>query len=318
MGRYLTQRLLELPVTVFLVTIFIFGLMHMVPGDPIVTALGPFAAEDSITAYRAEYGLDQPLLKQYVDWVTRIVQGNMGKSINSKEPVTKMIADRLPVTLTLSGTAAVIYVAIAFPCGILAALFKNTWIDYAIRVFSTLGVAVPGFFLAIVLIVIFGVKLEWLPFAGYISPADDLAEGLKHLAMPAISMGIMSTGYTIRMLRACILDVMGSHYIRTARSKGLSSRIVILRHAIPNALLPIITVLVINAAFMVSGSVISEMIFSMPGMGRLMLDAVTKRDYPVIQGVTLFMGVIFVLSGLVADICYAIVDPRVRYDSAKE
>ena len=308
----MVRRLLEIPITLFLVSVFIFSLIYMTPGDPAIFALSRFATEDSIAAFRAEFGLDQPLLTRYINWLWRILHGDLGRSIITREPVSRMIADRLPVTLTLSGVAAAIYLAIAFPGGILAALHRNKWIDYAIRVLATLGVAVPSFFLAIVLIVIFGVELKLLPFAGYVSPFDDFVEGMKHLAMPAVSMGIMSTGYTIRMLRACMLDVLGENYVRTARAKGLRERLVVIRHALPNALLPVITVVVINAAFMVAGTVIIETVFAMPGMGRLMIDAVMQKDFPVIQGVTLMMALVFVLASLVADICYVIVDPRIR------
>ncbi|MBN1313943.1 MAG: ABC transporter permease [Anaerolineales bacterium] len=312
MGLYIVKRLLEIPITVLIISIFVFGLMHLVPGDPIVEVLGPFAAEDSITAYRTEFGLDQPLLIQYVDWIERLFHGDLGKSIFTREPVSKMIADRLLVTLTVSAAGAIIYLTVAFPAGILAALNKNRLIDYLIRTLATLGMSVPGFFLALVLIVIFGVQLRWVPFAGFVSPFDDFVGGIKCLIIPAFSLGIMSTGYTIRMLRACMLDVLGDDYVRTARSKGLAEKWVIVRHALPNAMLPVITVLVLNAAFMIAGTVIIEMIFAMPGMGRLMVNAVMKRDFPIIQGVTLMMGLVFVFASLVADILYAIVDPRIR------
>jgi peptide/nickel transport system permease protein len=312
-GAHLVRRLLEIPISLFLVSIFVFSLMHLIPGDPVVTALGPFATQDTIVAYRAEFGLDQPLLTQYTNWLWRIFHGDLGRSVFTREPVRKMIADRLPVTLTLSGVAAVIYLGLTFPGGILAALYRNKWIDYTIRVLATLGVAVPSFFLAIVLIVIFGVKLKLLPFAGYVSPFDDLVVGAKGLVMPAVSMAIMPTGYAMRMLRACMLDVLGEDYVRTATAKGLQKRLVIVRHALPNALFPVITAILIDVAFMVAGSVIIETVFAVPGVGRLMVDAVMRRDFPVIQGVTLMMGLIFVLTSLVADMCYAIIDPRIRY-----
>lgn len=316
MGTYIcSRRVLEIPISLLLVSIFVFSLMHLIRGAPVVVALGPFAAAnpDAIAAYRAEVGLDEPLLTQYTNWLWPVFHGDLGRSVFTREPVRKMIADRLPVTLTLSAVAAAIYLGVSFPAGILAALYRNRWSDYAIRVLATLGVTVPSFFLAIVLIVIFGVKLKLLPFAGYVSPFDDFVKGAKGLVMPAVSMGMMSTGYGIRMLRACILDVLGEDYVRTARAKGLLERLVIVRHVLPNALLPVITAVVIDAAFMVAGSAIMETVFAMPGVGRLMVDEVVRRDFPVVQGVTLMMGLVFVLASLVADISYAIVDPPIRY-----
>jgi peptide/nickel transport system permease protein len=313
MGAYIFRRLLEIPISLLLVSLFVFSLMHLIPGDPVVTALGPFATQDTIVAYRSEFGLDRPLTTQYSEWLWRLFHGDLGRSVFSREPVTKMIGDRLSVTLTLSGVAAVIYLGLTFPGGILAAVYRNKWVDYAVRILATVGVAVPSFFLAIVLIVIFGVKLRLLPFAGYVSPFDDFIQGAKGLIMPAVALAIMPTSYAIRMLRACMLDVLGADYMRTARAKGLRNVIVLVRHALPNALLPVITAILIDVAFMVAGSVIIEVVFAIPGVGRLMVDAVMRRDFPVIQGVTLMMGLVFILTSLVADTCYAIVDPRIRY-----
>lgn len=313
MRRYIIQRLLGIVPVLIIMTLMIFALMRLMPGDPIITAVGPLATEETIQALREAYGLDKPLHVQYLTWLRRMAHGDLGISVQTGEPVSKMIRDRIMVTLTLTFTAALVSLMVALPVGIISAYKQYTLLDYIFTIFATIGVAIPDFFAAIVLILIFGVTFRVLPIAGFVNPLSNLIDGLKHLVMPGISLGLIYTALISRMMRSSMLDVLGEDYIRTARAKGLREITVALGHAAKNAMLPVVTTVAINLARLLGGSVIVEEVFALPGIGRLLVRGVLQRDFPVIQGVTLLIGLIFLASSLVADIVYVYLDPRIKY-----
>jgi peptide/nickel transport system permease protein len=241
-----------------------------------------------------------------------MVQGDLGKSIQTGESVRTMIAVRLPVTFTLATTATVISVIVAL-FGVIAAVRWHSRTDYVVLLLSTLGMSVPNFFTGMVLILMFGLVFRILPISGFVNPFSDPVKGLRHIILPAISLGLIYAALHIRMVRSSMLEVLKQDYVRTAHAKGLSKRVIILRHALKNAMLPIITVVAMNYAYMLGGSIVIEQVFALPGIGRLLIDAVNTRDFPVIQGILMIAAVIFLIINLLADLCYGIIDPRIKY-----
>ena len=312
MGGFLRQRLVEVPPTLLVASVLIFLLMHLAPGDPIENALGPLAQADTVAALRDEYGLNRPLLLQYLSWLAGIVRGDLGRSLLTREPVTEMLLARAPATAVLTASSVLVFVLVSFPGGALAAYRQNRWPDHAIRLASTLGVGVPSFFLAILLIALFGVRLQWLPLAGYVSPFADPLLGAKHLVLPVITLSAFYVALTTRLVRVSVAEALGEDYVRTARAKGVGERRVLVAHAARNGLVPAVTASAINAAYLFGGSIIVEEIFAIPGLGRLLFTAVVNRDFPVIQGIALAASLTFVLSSLVADVLVAALDPRWR------
>jgi len=311
-GTYLIRRLIQMPLVLIIISVMVFGLIHLTPGDPVELALPAGAPAELADALRKQFGLDQPLHIQYMDWLWKLLHADIGKSIQTGEPISKMIADRLPVTLLLATTASLISVAISL-LGVIAAIRSHTRIDYFVMLLATAGISIPNFFAGILLIVIFGVILGILPISGFVNPFLDPINGFRHIIMPAFSLGLIYAALLTRMVRSSMLEVLNEDYVRTARAKGLVERAVIMRHALKNALLPVVTVIAMNYAYMLGGSIIIEQVFALPGIGRLLIDAVLTRDFPVIQGVLLMVGLMFLLINLAADVCYSYIDPRIKY-----
>ena len=312
MGRFLVRRLAALVPTLFLVSILIFGLQQLLPGDPAVAMAGEDRDPAAIAYLRAKFHLDEPVPVRYGYWLRGVVHGDLGDSVRIQEPVTKLIAEKLPVTLELGALAMAIALAIGIGAGVVAAAFRDTKWDYAANLFALWGLSTPNFWLGILMILLFSVKLGWLPATGYVSPWENLRGNLATMIMPAFVLGNAIAAVLMRHTRSAMLQVLSSDYIRTARAKGLTSRRVLLRHALRNALIPIITLGALEFGTLLSGAVLTEQVFSIPGFGKLIVDAVFNRDYSVVQGVVLFTASMYILLNLLADIAYFLVNPRMR------
>ncbi len=314
MQKYLLRRLIQLLPTLLGVTILVFSLMHLAPGDPATAILGINATPDKIAYIHKKYGLDKPLPMQYFIWLENVGQGNLGQSIVYNRPVLELILTRFPVTLQLSIFAMIISLIIAFPSGIVSAVRKDSWADNAARVFAFLGASVPDFWLGILLIIIFGVVLGVLPIYGFVNIFKDPVAGFSHIILPAITLGTALTALVTRMIRSSLLEVLNQDYITTARSKGLPERTVIWRHALKNSMIPVVTIVGLQLGYVLGGSVLTEVVFALPGLGRLMVNSIFSRDYPVVQGAVLIYALTFVMVNLVVDLLYSYLDPRIRYD----
>ena len=312
---YLVGRLVQIPFVLVVVTIMIFSLMHVTPGDPIQIMLGMDTSPEAAAALRARHQLDRPLPEQYLLWLSRAVRGDLGTSIRQHVPVTEMIAQRFPISLQLALAAMLFALLIAIPAGILSAVWRNTWIDYLLTGLSIGGLSIPNFALALLLIYAFAVKLDWVPITGIgqTAGAGTLWGTLAPFVLPAIALGAHQLAILSRLLRSSMLDVLNQDYIRTANAKGLAFGSVIVGHAVKNALIPVVTVIAIQFGYLVGITITIEFIFAIPGMGSAMLEAVIMRDFPVIQGFTLFMAFFFILANLVADVVYTVLDPRIAY-----
>ncbi|CAP41922.1 ABC transporter permease [Bordetella petrii] len=313
MLRYLFNRLAGLVAVMFLVATIVFVILRLTPGDPAAVMLGPQASQQDIDTLRARLGLDQPLPVQYATWLGQLARGDLGQSIFLDKPVLAALADRAEPTFWLTLMSLAIASAIALPVGILSAVRRGTALDQSVVTFSMFTSSVPSFWLGLLLMQIFSVRLGWLPVAGYGGPDASIATRLSHLVLPAIVLGLVNSALITRFIRASMLDVLRDDYVRTARAKGLPERKVILKHAARNALIPILTVLGLTTALLVSGAVVTETVFGLPGVGSLVVSAVLRRDYPVIQGALLVIAAIYVLINLFIDLLYLLVDPRVRY-----
>jgi peptide/nickel transport system permease protein len=312
--QYILRRLIHSVFVIWGAATLVFFLLRMIPGDPVVQMLGPEYTPEAAEALRRKLGLDQPVLAQYFTWFGNILRGDLGGSIASGETVADAIRTGLPKTLSLSLVAFVLAVLIAVPAGIIAALKRNTPIDYGVSILSFIGVSMPSFWFGIILILIFAVKLRWLPAVGYSPIAEDgFIEWLRRLILPGLAVGAAYAAILMRFVRAGLLETLGSEYIRTARAKGLKPRQVIISHALRASLVPVVTVAGIQLALLLSGAVVVETVFSIRGIGRILVGAIFDRDYPIVQGVILLIAVIFVLSNLVVDILYTFLDPRIRY-----
>lgn len=313
MIQYILRRLLGAVPTLLLVSVVVFMLAHLAPGDPVVRMLGGFATPAEIEKARAEMGFDQPLAVQYVAWLDRAVQGDLGRSINSNLPVIEMIADRLPRTASLAVIALAVSIVLGVPLGILAAVRQNSIWDQAAMCVSLIGLSIPDFVAGLLLVILFSVELRLLPSIGYAPLHEGLWPWMSHLILPAVSLGILMAAVTARMTRSSMLDVMRQDYVLTARSKGLGEAKVIGLHVLKSAMIPIITVIGINCGAVFRGAVVIETLFAIPGIGRLMISGIEFRDYPVIQGCLLVVVTLYVLINLAVDLLYAWLDPRIRY-----
>lgn len=312
---FLARRLL----TVFLptllgISILVFGAMRLIPGDfvDVMIGVGPDVSAEQRASIAASYGLDQPLPMQYLRWLGNVVRGDMGDSLRSGTPVASAILDRLPVTLELAGLATLVSLALAIPAGILAAVNRGGPLDVVIRLVALVGLSIPNFLIATLLILFVSTRWQVLPTTGFVPVSEGLGANLKSLVLPAIALGTLLAASIMRMTRSSLLDELGKEYLVVARAKGLAPRSVVIGHGVRNALVPVITVVGIQTGYLLGGTVIVEQIFAIPGIGRLALDAVSQRDYPVVQGTTLFIAAAFVLMNLVTDIVYGLVDPRIR------
>lgn len=313
MTGYILRRVFALIPVLIVVAVATFALIHITPGDPATAILGDDATVEQIEAMRSRLGLDRPLPEQFVRWVGRALVGDFGTSIYANKPVLPTILARLEPTALLTLASLGIAILIGIPAGVVSALRRNSWLDQTLLVVTLFGVSVPNFWLGLNLILLFGVVLPLLPVAGYVSLERDWTETYRYLIMPAIALGFSQAAIIARITRTSMLEVLSQDFIRTARSKGLRPRIVTYRHALRNAMINVLTIIGVVVAVLLSGSVVTETVFSIPGLGRLMVDAVQRRDYPVIQGVMLFVATLNVLVNLLVDLAYALLDPRIRY-----
>ncbi|WP_228395091.1 ABC transporter permease [Modestobacter roseus] len=293
------------------VSVIVFALVHLVPGDPVRLALGTRFSQESYDALQQRSGLDQPLLQQYFTWAGRALTGDLGVSFRSGEPVTGQILERLPATLTLAFAAIVVALLIAVPLGTISALRPRSLVDRGATVLSQIGISVPDFWMGIVLILVFAGTLGWLPSGGYVPLTEDPWGWFQRLIMPAVVTGVVSGSVITRFVRSSVLEALGQDHVRTARAKGLKARQVLSWHVLRNALLPLVTVTGVQLAYLLSGVVVVEIVFSWPGLGQLALQAVQARDYPVLQGAVLLFALVFLLVNLVVDLLYSRLDPRI-------
>ena len=313
MGRYTLQRLLAMIPVLLVVAVVTFSLIHLTPGDPVALMAGDEATPEQKEAIRRDMGLDKPIYQQLLIYFTDILRGDLGESIFSKFKVTELIKQRLEPTLFIALFSQIVSIIIAIPLGILAAWKANTWVDRVVMIIAVLGLAIPSFWLGANLIWVFAVKLHWFPAFGYVPISEGIVPWIKSITLPSISVGFISAALIARMTRASMLEVLREDYVRTARAKGLGEQSVLLGHAFKNASIPVITIIGIGIAGLVSGLVVTEAVFGIPGIGRLIVDAVNRRDYPVIQGVILMVTVAYVLINLIVDLIYGYLDPRIRY-----
>ena len=308
------RRLLSAIPVLFIVSLISFGLMRLIPGDPAASIAGPSATPAQIDQLRRDLGLDEPLLMQLLHYYQGLLQGDFGKSLLLGKGVLAATLERLPVTIGLSLYALVLTLLIGVTSGIIAALRQNTWVDQVAMMIAMLGISIPNFFLGLLMIIFFAVQLGWLPSGGYVPFSQDPLGWLRSTTMPAISLALLQAGLLARITRSGMLEVLRQDYVRTARAKGLPERQVILKHALANALIPIVTVVGIIISLLLSGAVVTEALFSLPGMGQLLTQAVLSRDYPMVQGGLLLVTTFLVVVNILVDILYAMIDPRVRYE----
>jgi len=307
------QRLAATVPVLLLVTAGVFALLHLTPGDPIDAMMAESVDATAKASLRAELGLDRPLPVQYAAWMGRVLRGDLGRSIRNGEPVVENVARRIRPSLQLALLAMVISLVIAFPVGIASAVHRNTSVDRVGTTFALFGICMPNFLLALLLIFLFGVTLRWLPISGYVDPAEELVDGLRSLALPAVTLGLALAAVVTRTLRSSMLEALTEDYVRTARAKGLSEWRVVRGHVLRNALIPVVTVLGLQLGTLIGGAVITEYVFALPGVGRLVVDAVFARDYPLVQGVVLLIALGFIASNLLVDLLYGLIDPRIRH-----
>ena len=313
MFAYVVRRLLATIPVMGVVAIFVFSLLHLTPGDPAVIIAGDIATEADIAAIRAKLGLDQPLPQQFLTWIIGLAQGDLGISIFTNLPVTHLIGQRIAPTATLTVCTVILSVLIAIPMGILAAWRAGGWIDAAIMSLAVVGFSVPGFVVGLVLILVFSLQLDWLPVQGFTPISEGVVPFLRGIVLPVTALGLVYGALIARITRAAMLDVLAQDYIRTAEAKGLATDKVLLGHALKNAAVPIVTIIGIGVALLIGGSIVTETVFAIPGLGRLVVDAILKRDYPIIQGMVLLFSGIYVLINLLVDLSYTVLDPRIRY-----
>lgn len=312
MASYLARRGFASLIALLLATLFVFAAVRSLPGDPALALSGEGRDPQVNAVIRARYGLDEPLPVQYVRWLAIALSGDLGRSIRTGQPVTEEIVRRLPVTLELAFLAALFAIAFGVPLGILSALRRATWVDYAASGIGLLGMSIPTFWLGIVLILVFAVWLGVLPASGYVPLLEDPVRNLQRMILPAVVLGAGLGAVLLRQVRSAMIGSLEAEYVRTARAKGLSDREVIIGHALRNSLVPVVTILGLELGALISGSVVTESIFLIPGFGRLIIEAISRRDYPVIQGVALFSAVAYIVINLFVDILYTYLNPRVR------
>lgn len=315
MVQFILRRVLLMIPVLLGVSLVTFIIIRSIPGDPVQVLLGADrrTTPEQIEAIRHAYGLDQSLPMQYIKWLGHVITGDLGNSLRTKRPLTTELELRLPVTIQLTIMAGIIAAIPAMVFGVIAALKRNSGIDYATTLASLIGVSVPNFFLATLLVLVFSFWLKWLPPVGFRPFLDDPVQNLKTMILPAVALGLPLSAVLMRFVRSSVLEVLGQEYVRTARAKGIPRRQVLFRHVLPNAGIPILTIVGIQVAGLLGGTVIIEQIFGLPGVGRYVYEAIANRDYPVVQGVTLVLAFIFVLVSLLVDVMYAVLDPRLRH-----
>lgn len=312
MLRALVSRMAQMVPVLFIVSVVIFSVTQLLPGDAAFTVLGDFATEDQRLAARAQLGLDEPIPVQYAKWAQRVATGDLGRSIRTREPVLSMIGDRLPVTIELTIVSIAIAVLLGVPLGLLAAVRHRTWLDTGISFISIAGLAIPNFWAGILLIMVFTLALGWLPPSGYVPFLVDPLQNLRLMILPALTLGTALAALIMRQTRASTLNVLNQDYVRTARSKGLSDGRVLLRHVLRNAMMPVTTIIGLQMGKVLGGAVIVETVFSLPGIGQLVITGIFGRDYPVVQASVLLIVVLIMLVNLTVDILYSVLDPRIE------
>ncbi len=313
MGTYALRRLWQMIPVLFIISIAVFSIIHFIPGSPVEIIAGPNATDEQLAALRSRMGLDQPVWVQYLIWLRNVLQGDLGRSYINQYPVNAMIAQRVPATLELALAAALISVVIALPLGIVAAVRPGSVVDFVATSFSALSFAVPAFLLLIFLILLFSLRLQLLPPSGRPPLAEEPFEHLKALILPATTLGIGVAAKLVRYLRSSLLEVLDQDYVRTARAKGLRERLVLVRHALRNALIPVVTIFGLQVGDLLSGAIIVESIYAWPGVGQLVVQAIGWRDYSLLQAVVLYIVIAFLLVNLITDLTYGLLDPRIRY-----
>jgi peptide/nickel transport system permease protein len=316
--EFLIQRSLISLVTLFLITVIVFAGVRMIPGDPARVMAGTEADAAGLEEIRQRYGLRDPMPVQYVKWVTRVLRGDLGESIRTREPVLRLVAQKLPITLQLAAYSLLIALLIAVPVGVLAAVRRNTAWDYLASSVSLCGLSIPNFWLGIMLILLLSVRLQWLPASGYVSPFEDPWGNTQRLLMPALVLGSAAAAVLMRQTRNSMIEVLSADYIRTAYAKGLQTGVVVFRHAIRNGLIPVITIFGLQLGALIGGAVVTEQIFVVPGFGRLILEAVFTRDYPIVQAVVLITASAYVLVNLLVDVSYSLLNPRIRIGGGRD
>jgi peptide/nickel transport system permease protein len=313
MLTYVSRRILATIPVMAIVALFVFSLLYIAPGDPAAVIAGDQASPADVERIRASLGLDRPFLIRFGEWVWQILHGDLGTSIFTNLPVAAMIAQRIEPTLSLMAVTVVFAVSIAVPIGVVAAWQADTLIDRAIMAFAVLGFSVPVFVIGYVLAYVFALQLDWLPVQGYTPFAEGVEPWIKNLILPALALGCVYIALIARTTRAAMLEVLQQDYIRTARAKGIGQTGILFLHALKNAAVPIVTVIGIGIALLIGGAVVTETVFAIPGVGRLTVDAILRRDYPVIQGVVLLFSFVYVIVNLIIDLLYTVLDPRIRY-----
>lgn len=313
MFGYLIRRLLASIPVLGVVAVFVFLLLRLTPGDPAAIIAGDTATPEQLERIRTSLGLNEPLLTQFITWVSKVLHGDLGVSLISNVPVLRMIGQRLEPTISIALTTMVLAILIAVPLGVIAAWKHGTWIDRCVMGLSVLGFSVPVFVVGYVLVQVFAIDLRWLPVQGFRSITKGLGPFLERVLLPTLALSFIYIALIARMTRASMLDVLGEDYVRTARAKGIAERSVLLKHALRNAAVPVITVIGTGFGLLISGVVVTESVFNLPGIGRLTVDAVLARDYPVIQGVILLTSTLYVAINLLIDVAYTFLDPRIRY-----
>ena len=313
MFAYVVRRLFATIVVMAVVAFVVFLLLYLTPGDPAAILAGDAATSEDIAKIREKLGLDDPFLERFGQWLWRLLHGDLGISIFTNLPVTHLIAQRVEPTLSLTFCTLVISVLVAVPLGVVAAARAGSWIDRGVMAFSVAGFSVPVFVLAYILILVFSIELEWLPVQGYRPIAEGVWEWARHLVLPSAALGTVYIALIARITRASMLDVLAQDYVRTAQAKGLAPGAILVGHALKNAAVPIATVVGIGVALLIGGAIVTETVFALPGIGRLTVDAILRRDYPIIQGVVLIFSAAYVLINLAVDLSYMLFDPRIRY-----
>ena len=316
MSTYLIRRALGAVLVMWAVATLVFFMLRIVPGDPIGAMLFDVGDAQAIADLRRKLGLDQPIYVQYFKWFWLTLQGDLGNSIyGSRVAVSRLIAEAAPRTLSLAGISFVLALVIAIPAGLIAATRRNTGLDHGVTLVAFLGLSMPDFWVGILLVIVFAANLQWLPAIGYVPLSEGFWPWLSHLILPSIAVGTAFSAIIARMIRSAMLEVLKTDYMRVARAKGLRPSVVLLRHALPNALIPVVTVIGIAFALLMAGAVVVENVFAIKGLGRILIQGILDRDYPVVQGAILVVSAIFILSNLLVDLLYTLIDPRIRFES---
>ena len=314
MLSFITRRVIQTFAVLIIVTFIVFLLLYLIPGDPARTMLGIEASAQDVAAFRSQLGLDRPMMVQFGSWLFHVLQGDLGRSIQFHQPVSHLISTRLPVTIYIGILALILSAILGVGAGVISAVRRGTVLDQAITVFANLGVAVPVFWLGILGIYLFALQLGWLPVQGYTSPFENLASSIQQIIMPVLCLAMVPLATLARQSRSAMLEVIQQDYIRTAWSKGLKERRIIIRHALRNAMIPIVTVLGLSVRYVVSGSVLIETVFNIPGMGRLIVSGVFNKDFILVQGCVLIVALAIAITNVAVDISYAFIDARIRYE----